>query len=51
MEEQTLRPVSQDDTEVCLWSQVGLCSSWLDYTVLQFQLPEEPPEETHSAPA
>lgn len=39
--------LSQDDTAVCLWSQVGLCGSRLPCILLQFQLPGE----TYSAPA
>lgn len=28
---------------MCLGSQAGLCGSWPDHILLQFQLPEEPP--------
>lgn len=27
---------------MCLWSQAGLCGSWLNCILLQFQLPEKP---------
>lgn len=40
--EQTLRAVSQDDTESVSWSQVGLHGSWLHCTLLQFRPPETP---------
>lgn len=48
MQEQTLRAASQDDTGVCLWSQVGLCGSWL-HCLCSSSVKH--PRETHSAPA